>query len=400
MTEVEARQSLELKLAQRGIVGAAVDPEIEHIAKSIPDLVRTNFDENPVIAADQYFDKYVAIMEGEKTVAPTVQAAVAPAATVAIPAADQKAIQAFQSNTKAARTERATKTKIVRLIGDKPYPGKYLSKDLKMVPHANEAKFATYEENLVDTPENKENYKKCMDAIKNKTPMEIYIPEETKWSPRTIGAEVSTPAANGSGVETKTFDMSGLLAFVAYDLTGFITCDANGIGAKLGAVRIKKSSKAASTQGALQPTLKIVNRKSAFQAADKHTYASAEKKNGNTVLTKTGTVRSALSFQIYTGKTDNMGNKKTRTVRVSGRAEVPKFERVSAAYEDLFGSVEKQSDVVTAPTGKDRAAMDAILSKTLFAIQQNSAEFGDVSLEIEQKIQEAGAGTSANQDFE
>lgn len=399
MDATQARKDLELKLAQRGIIGDAVETEIEKIVKSIPQLVRDQYDADDVVAAAQYADKYYAAMDGGAPVAQPTKAPTGGAVEVSIPAADLKAIQEFQSNTRAARTEKAQKTKITMLIGDKPYPGTYLKPDQKMTPKCDIAKFEAYRENLVDTPENKAAYEKCLEAIRNNTPMDIYIPEETKWNPRVIGAEVSTPAENGSALEQKPFDMKGLLAFVAYDLCGYIMCDANGIGAKLGTVRTKKSAKASSTQSALSPKLNLVNRKEAFQSPDKHMFASQVKKNGAEVLTKEGSVRSALSFQVYNGKTDAMGTKQTRTVRVFGRTQVPRWERKNAAFEDLFGATEKQTNVVTAPTTKERAAMDAIIGKTLYAIQANGSEYGDVAMEIEKQMAASSAARPATQDF-
>lgn len=400
---MDARRDLELKLAGRGIVGDAVDEEIKAIAKAIPEIVRGSYDADETIAAAQYADKYYAALEnggGAPTPQTPAQPKVGGTPEVSIPAADLKAIQQFQNSTKAARNEKAAKTRIVKLIGDKPYPGDYLGKDLKMTPNSDEDKFAKYREVLVDTPENIDAYNKCMEAIKNKTLMDIYIPERSKWSPRTIGAEVSTPSDNGSGVSEKPMDMNQLIAFVAFELAGIIVNDAKTIGAKLASVRVKKSKKASASQGALAPRLNISNRKLAYATADLHTFASVPKKNGNEVLTKEGTVRSALSFQIYTGKTDKDGNKKVRTVRVSGRANVPKWERANAVYEDIFGPVEKSGDVFTALTTKEQQAMNVILSKTIYAIQNDAASFGDYSYQIEQELQKTGATPSgADADF-
>lgn len=392
MESTQARKDLELKLAGRGIVGDAVEPEIEKIVKSIPQLVRGQYPEDDVEAAARYADVYYAAMSGTQ---PTAQPTVAPKTggqvEVSIPAAELKALQEFQNNTRAARTEKAQKTKIVRLIGDKPYPGTYLKPDMKMEPKCDIVKYEAYRENLVDTPENKQNYEKCLEAIRNKTPMEIYIQEESKWNPRVLGAEVSSPADNGSAPEQKPMDMKGLLAFVAYELCGFILCGEDGIGAKLGTVRTKKAAKASSTQPTLAPKLNIVNRKEAFKKPEQHTFASRIKKNGETVLTKEGAVRSALSFQIYTGKTDAMGNKKVRIVRVYGRAQLPRWERSNAAYEDLFGAVEKRTNVVEMPTSKERAAMDAVVGKTLYAIQANGIEYGAIATQIEKQLASASS---------
>ena len=343
----QARQDLELKFAQRGVVGDAVNEHIQKVVNSIPAIVRSNYHEDDTIAAAQYVDKYFATLENGQ---PTTQVPTeTPKATTefAIPASDLKAIQAYQNNTKAQRTDRAAKTRIAKLVGDKPYPGTYLNKDDKMIPNADVAKFESYREKLVDTPENVQAFNQCLEAVKNKTPMAIYIPEESKWSPRTIGAEITTPADNGTGMVEKTYDTNKLLSFIAFD------------------------------------------------NPDKHVFASRIKKNGNDVVTKEGTVRSALSFQIYTGKTDKMGEKKTRTIRVPGRMAVPRWERLNPVYEDIFGPTEKQSNIVTLPTAKERQAMDTIINKTLYAIQNNAENYGDVSYQIEQAIQEAAGKAGA-----
>lgn len=403
MNSTEARANLELKLAQRGIVGEAVDEEISKIVKAIPELMRDNYDADDTVAAAQYVDKYFAKMDGE--VAPTAQTPKAPAVggtpEISIPAAEMKNITSFMNATRASRMEKAQHTKITRVVGDKPYPGTYLHAGTTMIPHADETKFAAYEEKLVDTPENREAYKKCMDAIKSKSPMEIYIPEEGKWSPRTVGIEVTTPGETGSAEVTKTLDTDQAVSFVACELAGYITCDANGIGAKLASVRVKKSAKASASQSPLSPRLNIVNRKHAYEDANMHVFASKVKKNGNEVVTKEGNVRSALSFQIRTGKTDSQGREKTRTVRVPGRTNIPRWERTTPAYEEIFGPAEKQSNVVTAPTASERKAMDQILSRTLYAIQNDASTFGNASYQLEQELQKVSAAqpASAQADF-
>lgn len=399
----QARQDLELKFAQRGVVGDAVNEHIQKVVNSIPAIVRSNYHEDDTIAAAQYVDKYFATLENGQPTTQVPTETTKATTEFAIPASDLKAIQAYQNNTKAQRTDRAAKTRIAKLVGDKPYPGTYLNKDDKMIPNADVAKFESYREKLVDTPENVQAFNQCLEAVKNKTPMAIYIPEEGKWSPRTIGAEITTPADNGTGMVEKTYDTNKLLSFIAFDLTGVIVNDANSAGAKLASVRARKTSKAAASQTALTPRLNIVNRKVAFANPDKHVFASRIKKNGNDVVTKEGTVRSALSFQIYTGKTDKMGEKKTRTIRVPGRMAVPRWERLNPVYEDIFGPTEKQSNIVTLPTAKERQAMDTIINKTLYAIQNNAENYGDVSYQIEQAIQEAAgkAGVAATgKDFD
>lgn len=396
----DARNKLTMALVKHGVFGEeAVAAEIDKIVDAIPTAVRGQYPEDKEEAALAYLETYYKAKEGVP--APTGETPATTgsekAAPTAIPAADMRAINEFQNKSRVARADKAAKTHVKKVLADKPWPGSYMSPSLKMIPKADKAKFEEYRAKLVDDPENVKNYEACMKAIQNGEEMEVYIPSEDTWSPKTLGLIATTPAEGegATNIVEKAMTLKQATAFLAFELCGYIPCDASTPGVKLGACKPSKKGKGSANGNAPVPRLVWVNRREALKKEDQHEYISKVKEVNGKPVTKEGTVRSKLSFIINVGKKQD-GSPKTRRVRVSGKAVVPEFVRTSQKYEQLFGTASRQTNVITAPSEADRFKSDQILNETLYALSQRGSEYGDDAVAFQEKFSELVSKSAGN----
>lgn len=384
MIQEVTNKELNFVLVRNGILD---DKEMIDVANKILETVTAQEKSQPEnqgleeqALATKYAERYFTMKNGimnKPTGQATPQAPSVAKVRPSVPAAEAAKLQQFQENTRQQRAEASAKTSLLRMLGDKPYPGTYMAPNMTMKPKVNIQKFEAYADQLVQTEENKRAYEEAMNAIRNNTEMAVYIPAEDKWNPKNVGIVIQTPSETaGSGqMQEMMLPDKEAISFVAVNLNGYIPCDANHPGCRIGAARVA-APKAQSRGVTLTPRLIYVNKKEAYSKPDQHEFISRPKMNGNQPVTKEGTVRSALSFEIIDkNKLKNDGTPKTRKVRVSGRAMVPVFERTQPKYVEIFGEAQKNNNVVTAPSKSELSAHDEMIKETLFALQQGQSGY-------------------------
>lgn len=393
MSETQnSEQSFNLLAAQYGMFGPEAIPELKaKILASIPTAVVATMadksdDEKVYAYAPTYF-KNLNGMQGNATPQPQQVPTVPTENITAIPAGDAAKLAAFQESTQSERLERTQKTKITKVIGDKPYPGEYFTKEMTMVPTTSIEKLNEYEAALVEGDENRANFNAAKEAVLNKKAIPIYIPSREKWSPKLLGLVFDTPAEQGAQNAEVPMTMAKSLAYTAISLVGYVANTPNTIGAELALVKSRKKKQAGAGGNTYEPRLKVANRKKAFSDANLHVYASRMRKNGDKVVTKEGTVRGALSFKIKSTKTKDDGTPIIRTVRLTGTAQVPVYERISAEMTKLFGTGENNRDIISVPvTEKAKSALANAITRTAYTVMQNSSTYGNLGQELKDKI--------------
>lgn len=376
MSDMDAKTQLTILLATKGIMGDNLEPEINRIYESIPQSTRSSYPEDKYEAALKFSQLYF----GQQGNSPSVPTAIQPAgeATPAnINSAQAKAIQQVISRNKAAKEERTAKTRIEKLLIDKPAPETYLDKNMTIVPVCKPEKLADYEAKLDRSDaENVAAFEKLQAAVKNGTALPIYINDPQY---KVKGFKISTPSleAGKDTLEPKTLTVDAMLGFVTTALDGYIPTKGDGLGVKLRWNNPRKTRRANSKRAMGAPTLVIGNKKEAIKDPNAHEIISKVEMNGNEIVKKPGKLRTALSFRIETGDTKANGEKIFRTIRLSGDAYVPKFVRTTDEYAKLFGAGEKERGSINPPTPAEAAELEEAMTNTIAYMMNNGAsKFG------------------------
>lgn len=388
MSQMNAKEQLTIVLAQRGILGDKLEPEISKIYASIPAATRSAYPDDMYEAVLKFVDVYYG-GQSAPSVAPTSVQPVGEAAPATINTAQAKAIQQVMSKNKAAKEERTSKTVIEKLLIDKPAPSSYLDESMTIIPICKPEKLAEYEAKLDrEDPENVAAFEKLSQAVKNNTPMAIYINSPQY---KVKGFKILTPSmeAGKDALEPKTLTNDAMLGFVTTALDGYIPTKGDGLGVKLRWNNPRRGKKANSKRALGAPTLVIGNKKEAISNTNSHEVISKIEMNGNEKVTKAGKLRTALSFRIETGEVKTNNEKIYRTIRFTGDAQVPKFIRTTDEYNKLFGMSEKDRSTITPPTPAEAAELEEAMTNTIAYMMQNGASKFDIGA-----FQDAMAATS------
>lgn len=130
--------------------------------------------------------------------------------------------------------KKTAQSSVVAVLTDKPVMSQIYIQGSDLIPvvGANaEAQLKKYEENLVDTPENKAAFAQLKAAWLKKEPMQVYINPKAKS--KIIGFKVNTLGENGTP-ETKIMSKEDAVIFLAFEVNGIIPArDDNSVGIKL-----------------------------------------------------------------------------------------------------------------------------------------------------------------------
>lgn len=387
---MNAKEQLTINLAQKGIIGAALEPEIDKIVASIPDATRGNYPEDKYEAALAFLPLYE--QQNAAPAAPTAVQPSAEAAPATVSAAQATAIAKILNQTHAKKEERTAKTTIDKLLIDKPAPETYLDPNATVVPVCKPEKLAEYEKKLdTSDPENVAAFQKLADAVKNQTAVPVYINKPTY---KVVGYAISTPSGEtgSDAIVQKTLTSDAMLGFVTTQLDGYIPTKGDGLGVKLRWNKPRTTGRATSKRTNGAPTLVIGNKKEAIANADRHEIISMVEKNGDQVVTKPGKLRTALSFRIATGVKKQNGEEQFRTIRLSGDAQVPKFVRKTEEYTKLFGVSDRDRGSITVPTGAEAAKLEEAMTNTIAYMMASSAsrfEIGGFADEYAKAVNES-----------
>lgn len=380
MSQINAKEQLTIQLATKGILGDRLEPEIDKIVASIPEATRSNYPEDRYEAALSFLPLYEQ-QEGGTPDHPTEQQPAGTSAPATVSAAQATAIAKILNKSHAKKEERTAKTNIDKLLIDKPAPDTYLDKSMKIVPVCKPEKLAEYQKQLdTSDPANVAAFQKLADAVKNQTPMDIYI---NKPSNKVMGYVISTPAGEtgSDAIVQKTLTSDAMLGFVTTQLDGYIPTKGDGLGVKLRWNKPRANTgKASSKRSTGTPTLVIGNKQEAIANPERHEIISMIEKNGDQIVTKKGKLRTELSFRIDTGEQKQDGTPKYRTIRFSGDADVPKFVRKTDEYTKLFGATDRDRNSITAPVGKEADVLNTAMTNTIaYMMNATSSSRFDIS---------------------
>lgn len=383
MDREELKNQLMLAMAQHGEVG---DPEAQaqKIVAAIPEATRNMYPDDDVEAAVAFADIYYSSMSTAGAPSPEMvqtPAAAAEAMPSTFTSAQLKSINNVVKANQAAKAERTLKTTIERVLIDKPKPSDYLKADLKVVPTCRPDKLSQYEKQLVDDPENIAAFNQIKAAVESGTPMAVYINDS---NPKTIGYEISTPSFDtGSEQMTKlVMSTKKLLGFVATELSGYIASPetGTGLGCKLQwhQPRGAKGAKASVSQSEGSPRLRVTGRSEALKDASKHDVTSVVDKSAKK---RKGKLRIALSFRVDTGKRNSKGEAIVRTVRLSGDADLPTFQRKTPEYKAAFPLTDSRAGIAPPTQAEARKLQEDQTKVAAFILAQGGGAVYDYGME-------------------
>ena len=201
--DANAVNNILIRFAQEGIqTPDAIEATKADILASMPEAVKesmANLSDDEKIAS--FMDAYFA---GKKGVAeqaePTQKKTIAPV-TSSLSAEDAMSIQNYYDLNAEKMGLRASKSRVVCLLTDKPVLAAIHVNGAKLKPtigENTEKNFDKWKDQLVDTPENKQAYAELKEAFMKGEEMEVYINPEAKE--KNIGFTVETTDDNNQPV--------------------------------------------------------------------------------------------------------------------------------------------------------------------------------------------------------
>ncbi|MDR1523217.1 MAG: hypothetical protein LBS29_04635 [Endomicrobium sp.] len=393
----EAQKLILVKAASNGKPWAWEEC-VENIYAAIPSATREMYPADKEEAVVQFADTYFASYKSSGATL-TPQTAIAPGspALPALTAAQTKALEEDILKRAPIQQERTLKTAIEKILLDKPKPSEYTPASLAVVPVVSDSQLAKYEEQLVQNEENIAAFNQLKQAVKNGTPVAVYVNDK---SIKTLGYVISTPSEHPSSAgvkEEKIFSTKKLLGYISSQLAGYINDNGSGLSAKLvwAVPKANKSAQASITQLVGSPRLRVVGKADALKDPQRHEVTSQVKQGE----TRKGRLRTALSFKVRTGEVDAKNVERTRTVRFTGIWEqAPVFQRSKQEYVNAF-PIRSLQDPISVTSKEDIAAIQEAQIQTLKWAQQKGASFAAAYGldDVIKSLQENAAGSVSAQ---
>lgn len=155
-------------------------------------------------------------------------------ASVNLTAEEQTKLDMLINMNAVAKGKRSAQTQVVAVLTDKPVMSQIFVKGSTLtpvVPETAEEQMKKYESELVDTPENKQNFAQLKAAWMKGEQMQVYL--NPKARQKVIGFKVNTLGENGTP-ETRIMTKEDAIVFLACEVNGIIPArDDNSIGIKL-----------------------------------------------------------------------------------------------------------------------------------------------------------------------
>lgn len=357
--DANAVNNILIRFAQEGIqTPDAIEATKADILASMPEAVKesmANLSDDEKIAS--FMDAYFA---GKKGVAeqaePTQKKTIAPV-TSSLSAEDAMSIQNYYDLNAEKMGLRASKSRVVCLLTDKPVLAAIHVNGAKLKPtigENTEKNFDKWKDQLVDTPENKQAYAELKEAFMKGEEMEVYINPDAKE--KNIGFTVETTDDNNQPV-TLNMTKEDARDFLLTRVQGVIAAtseDTIGISIRFIAKRNNSATDNEANAG-IDGTVRVAvqNNKALKSNPDlKVCTCAILETNGQRAVNDQFNAKTAKYFSIYTGKNKSDGTPITRKVRMTGKTSVYAVER-KPEYVTVFGQAVKAKGF--GMTNKERA---------------------------------------------
>ena len=401
--DANAVNNILIRFAQEGIqTPDAIEATKADILASMPEAVKesmANLSDDEKIAS--FMDAYFA---GKKGVAeqaePTQKKTIAPV-TSSLSAEDAMSIQNYYDLNAEKMGLRASKSRVVCLLTDKPVLAAIHVNGAKLKPtigENTEKNFDKWKDQLVDTPENKQAYAELKEAFMKGEEMEVYINPDAKE--KNIGFTVETTDDNNQPV-TLNMTKEDARDFLLTRVQGVIAAaseDTIGISIRFIA---KKNNSATDNEAnaGIDGTVRVAvqNNKALKSNPDlKVCTCTILETNGQRTVNDQFNAKTAKYFSIYTGKNKSDGTPITRKVRMTGKTSVYAVER-KPEYVTVFGQAVKAKGF--GMTNKERAKVLENCRKAMALLTSDATKATSNALRTARVQILQGRGTNSPMNF-
>lgn len=401
--DANAVNNILIRFAQEGIqTPDAIEATKADILASMPEAVKesmANLSDDEKIAS--FMDAYFA---GKKGVAeqaePTQKKTIAPV-TSSLSAEDAMSIQNYYDLNAEKMGLRASKSRVVCLLTDKPVLAAIHVNGAKLKPtigENTEKNFDKWKDQLVDTPENKQAYAELKEAFMKGEEMEVYINPDAKE--KNIGFTVETTDDNNQPV-TLNMTKEDARDFLLTRVQGVIAAtseDTIGISIRFIAKRNNSATDNEANAG-IDGTVRVAvqNNKALKSNPDlKVCTCAILETNGQRTVNDQFNAKTAKSFSIYTGKNKSDGTPITRKVRMTGKTSVYVVER-KPEYVTVFGQAVKAKGF--GMTNKERAKVLENCRKAMALLTSDATKATSNAMRTARAQILQGRGTNSPMNF-
>ena len=401
--DANAVNNILIRFAQEGIqTPDAIEATKADILASMPEAVKesmANLSDDEKIAS--FMDAYFA---GKKGVAeqaePTQKKTIAPV-TSSLSAEDAMSIQNYYDLNAEKMGLRASKSRVVCLLTDKPVLAAIHVNGAKLKPtigENTEKNFDKWKDQLVDTPENKQAYAELKEAFMKGEEMEVYINPDAKE--KNIGFTVETTDDNNQPV-TLNMTKEDARDFLLTRVQGVIAAtseDTIGISIRFIAKRNNSATDNEANAG-IDGTVRVAvqNNKALKSNPDlKVCTCAILETNGQRTVNDQFNAKTAKYFSIYTGKNKSDGTPITRKVRMTGKTSVYVVER-KPEYETVFGQAVKAKGF--GMTNKERAKVLENCRKAMALLTSDATKATSNAMRTARAQILQGRGTNSPMNF-
>lgn len=401
--DANAVNNILIRFAQEGIqTPDAIEATKADILASMPEAVKesmANLSDDEKIAS--FMDAYFA---GKKGVAeqaePTQKKTIAPV-TSSLSAEDAMSIQNYYDLNAEKMGLRASKSRVVCLLTDKPVLAAIHVNGAKLKPtigENTEKNFDKWKDQLVDTPENKQAYAELKEAFMKGEEMEVYINPDAKE--KNIGFTVETTDDNNQPV-TLNMTKEDARDFLLTRVQGVIAATSEDtIGISIRFIAKKNNSATDNEANAgIDGTVRVAvqNNKALKSNPDlKVCTCTILETNGQRTVNDQFNAKTAKYFSIYTGKNKSDGTPITRKVRMTGKTSVYAVER-KPEYVTVFGQAVKAKGF--GMTNKERAKVLENCRKAMALLTSDATKATSNALRTARVQILQGRGTNSPMNF-
>lgn len=401
--DANAVNNILIRFAQEGIqTPDAIEATKADILASMPEAVKesmANLSDDEKIAS--FMDAYFA---GKKGVAeqaePTQKKTIAPV-TSSLSAEDAMSIQNYYDLNAEKMGLRASKSRVVCLLTDKPVLAAIHVNGAKLKPtigENTEKNFDKWKDQLVDTPENRQAYAELKEAFMKGEEMEVYINPDAKE--KNIGFTVETTDDNNQPV-TLNMTKEDARDFLLTRVQGVIAAtseDTIGISIRFIAKRNNSATDNEANAG-IDGTVRVAvqNNKALKSNPDlKVCTCAILETNGQRTVNDQFNAKTAKYFSIYTGKNKSDGTPITRKVRMTGKTSVYAVER-KPEYVTVFGQAVKAKGF--GMTNKERAKVLENCRKAMALLTSDATKATSNAMRTARAQILQGRGTNSPMNF-
>jgi len=312
---------------------------------------------------------------------------------ITMSAEEQQTFDMLLNSNSVAKGNRTANTNVVAVLTDKPVLSAIHVQGATLTPVISEKAEETlkkYENNLLQTDENKQAFAELTAAWKKKEELAVFLSPNAR--PKVIGFKVNTIGEDGSP-ETRIMDKEEAMVFLVFEVNGNVPPKSeNGIGIKL---RWKASTSAPDATGNVKEGNSIVvimNRKNITTNPSLSECTSVITDE----VTDTYKAKTEKYFLVLTGKPKKDGTPGTRITRLPGVTKA-KIVKRAEAYVPKFGQVGERKGSGGMSKSEKAANLTAMrmAMRQLASGQAMSTDYGrEAQARLQKSLREMKAPTS------